>query len=384
MDSDIQYLKQFIDVSFYDEVTANYNLLDWFIAFDLRYRAYKHIFERQEIIDNGYNEYKEFFKEELEDDIKQEWDELPTNKKKSFYEYFMSCIPSKVDYLISISHIDEREHKRFFKCSNAIINKTIFETNKQHEYSLYENGTINIPIALVDLKSIFLNMKSQLFYYGITDEQKEIVANYLLSSVKDNRNVKIEESDYLKNRKKMNDLPDSVGWFSKGNNVFTEINLNTPDDLLIENFKNWLPTARKTAEELYNKHHKAICDKHYKNGFYSPSNENDLNIQDREIPKIIRNKIKNVDIKKWREHRVLAYIDLVILASRFNIKLTQTNIADIIYSDIYVNREEKLRKTLKPALIKLYGDQTASYFSIKRHGYYREILTKYIAEYREP
>lgn len=65
MDSDIQYLKQFIDVSFYDEVTANYNLLDWFIAFDLRYRAYKHIFERQEIIDNGYNEYKEFFKEEL-------------------------------------------------------------------------------------------------------------------------------------------------------------------------------------------------------------------------------------------------------------------------------------------------------------------------------
>lgn len=121
-------------MSHYDEVTKNYDLLDWFIAFDLRYKAYCYALEIQkENISEIYNKYIK----ELRNELEQDWKNEPEGM--SLIDYIDLGLPSKVDFIISNYPFDPREHEIFLKCGKSIINKGIFNTKEQSDYSIYDS-----------------------------------------------------------------------------------------------------------------------------------------------------------------------------------------------------------------------------------------------------
>lgn len=123
----------------------------------------------------------------------------------------------------------------------------------------------------------------------IKTPQKEIMARYLINMIEcEKKGSKISEA-YKNSTKELEDFPDSMGWFSDGYNVLADINLDLPDEILIEYFKNFLPWARKIAKEQYNQYYNNEND----DFLVRKNNES----KSRGLTEVIRRTIKNSDIK---------------------------------------------------------------------------------------
>ena len=100
---------------------------------------------------------------------------------------------------------------------------------------------------------------------------------------------------------------------------YVAIDAEAPDDVLIEDFKQWL----KQRREVFGK-----------------------------APAITEN-----DLRKWSQHRVLPYLDLTILANLAGVTLTNYVIGCKLFADLNeIDLAEKVRKTTAPLAEWLIGE----------------------------
>lgn len=104
-----------------------------------------------------------------------------------------------------------------------------------------------------------------------------------------------------------------------GDRAHIVVEMDAPDDVIIEHFREWLKKHREA------------------NG---------------KVPGI-----SETDVRKWSQHRVLPYLDLVILSKIANVQLTNFEIGCKLFSDMLsVDVAEKVRKTTAPLAERLVGD----------------------------
>lgn len=105
------------------------------------------------------------------------------------------------------------------------------------------------------------------------------------------------------------------------------VNLEASDEILKDAFAHWLSEKRK---ELKSHGLRSVRTKRF----------------------------TDVDFRKWHEHRVLAYIDLVdLLAYHFDAPLTDEMIARCLFPTADVDTSERVRKTVRPLAKMLMSSQ---------------------------
>jgi len=103
------------------------------------------------------------------------------------------------------------------------------------------------------------------------------------------------------------------GQFS--NLVYAEVNLEAPDSTVIEDFKRWLADKR----------------------------------QDARYPRAPVAELGELDLARWAQKRVLAYIDIKLLSNVFGLNLSNHQIGALIYPDIVnIDVAERVRKSVAP------------------------------------
>ncbi|EKN3461436.1 hypothetical protein O1E44_003999 [Yersinia enterocolitica] len=127
--------------------------------------------------------------------------------------------------------------------------------------------------------------------------------------------------------KKILSIPKGYGWQNHEltkNTIWAEVDLNVPDEILIERFKNWLGNARELHGDAFKQ---SVVSINRKNSF------------------------KPSLIKRWGKLRILAYFDMKILCSFFHQEPTLKQYGDALYFDEYdIDTTEKIRKTAMPLL----------------------------------
>lgn len=101
------------------------------------------------------------------------------------------------------------------------------------------------------------------------------------------------------------------------------INLDATDDQLIASFKNWLDKKREILSDTEGK----------------------------------KRRFNDSDFKEWHEMRLLAYIDLKLWSRLTRNNLTNYQISQLIFSDVFdIDITEKIRKTVGPKALNLMGE----------------------------
>lgn len=294
-----------VDVKKYDEMTKDFEPIQYLLSFE----------KRNEVL----------FALETIDSF-----------KKETYEQY---IDEGNDYLSLDEYISEKEERinsEFLDISETVAriltgdNVSIFKEDLRYA----AGWELQVPVKLIDMKSIAWENRLNGLLGGMADKKSnEILFEVIVGN---------PTSSHLK---ELREIPDGYGWPEYGLNqrVWAEVDINTPDDILLESFKKFVSDARK-----------------------HPAFQNEL------IPckTFSDGVVKTSHINKWRSLRLLAYFDLKILSVATGSKLTMKNYGDILFFDDYdVDTTEKVRKTLIP----LANEVMSS-------GYLNNLLKKVLSE----
>lgn len=275
-----------IDISAYDEITKDFEPIQYYIAFKRRSR----ILESLEYINELRNESYEDFVLAGNDDVElEEYDDY----RKEQVELEQYELKDDIYRIISGDNISIRKE----------------------DLQYVDAWRLSLPIRSLDMRSIAFENRRCGFVGGM--ESKEF--NDVICKI-------WGESPTGEDIKKLRELPDGYGWPTKGlgQHIWAEIDLNTPDEILFEAFKNWVKDARKLP-------------------FFDNT--------DKPYYLMSSKMIKPNHLKKWRTLRVLAYLDLRILSLLTNVPITLKQYADVLYFDEFdIDTTEKVRKTLTPAV----------------------------------
>ncbi|MGY0161438.1 DUF6387 family protein [Edwardsiella tarda] len=289
---DVGKLLKIINVSKYDKVTKDFTLTDYYLAFSRRRELLGTINYIIEVESETYDEYVSL--EAI----------TPDSKVMTKSEYILSKEKELCHEKISLIYP---------LCKIISGNGATLDDND----GLNPMAVVkNVPITTIDANCIALeNMNNGMFFGGMNDKKNNKLIYKAISG-----DATGDEISYLKKRRM------GYGWprgepHENSRRVWAEIDINTPDDILISAFVSWLKDIR--GNSLF------------------------INDGRGDFP-IIKN-IKASHISKWYSLRVLAYLDLKIIDGATKTKLTNKNIADIIYPEQFdIDTTEKVRKTLQP------------------------------------
>lgn len=140
--------------------------------------------------------------------------------------------------------------------------------------------------------------------------------------IKYNKPISLEEIEsserFYESNDHLNDFYSDLGV------RYLKINLNSSDEMLIAEFKNWLQTQRNSYEIKY------------------PEKE-----------------IKDSIFLDWHKNKLLAYWDIVFIAKYEKIDITNDFIGQLLFPDeIEVTLSERVRKVIKPKVDRLFTEQT--------------------------
>ncbi|MFJ5387331.1 DUF6387 family protein [Pectobacterium sp. CHL-2024] len=298
-----EYIRQFdfgvkdvlsrINAKKYDELTKDFNGIDFYMALKKRICILHDIEYSKSIELESYNEmdiFHDFSEDENDSTV---------------------CEMSEEDFLLDRDRrvfdelIDTIEHLESIFYGDAI-------TLKKSDIKYLRGAETKKPIVAIDMPHIaFMNR-----YAGFMGGMNEQEYNSTIGGV-------IQGDSNMELVKKVRDIPNGYGWESCSlhkKTIWAEVDLNASDSILIEAFKNWLPHARELHSNVFS-----------------------------EDNVVIKNKFKKSLIKKWKDLRVLAYLDMKILADYFSQHPTMKQYADCLYFDQYdIDITEKVRKTLIP------------------------------------
>lgn len=298
-------LSKIVDINKYDEITKDFGLIHYYVSFERRRIALYNIDYIDELTDETYDEYLSAGND-------------PVSEKEYAFDKSEKIVSELMELFEPVTQI--------LAGDGAYIN------DDDMECAAF--GTMQDPIKVIDMKSIaFANRRNGLFG-GMHDESINEIINKVINGSPDDEHIN-----------KLQEIPEGYGWPTIGLNqrVWAEIDVNTPDDILIEAFKNWLSDTRKMK-----------C----------------LNEGDRPYHLFSEGNVKASHINKWYPLRLLAYLDVKIIEKITNSKLTMKNIGDIIYADQYdVDTTEKVRKTLIPMVNEVMAG-----------GYLNNLLKKALSE----
>jgi len=299
-------LPSIINVKDYDNVTKDFAPVHFYVSFERRREALYILDSLDEVNNETYEQY-----------IDEGNDYIPENE-------YLKDKKERLKY----DQIDLHEIiTRIISGNNVAINEA--DTK-------YINGwQLQTPITTIDMKTIAFDNKMGGAYLGGMDvEESNNVLFRIISGT-------ATGDDY----KKLREMPQGYGWPAYGLNqrVWAQIDINTPDEILMLAFSNWLKETRKLPV-----------------------------FQNSDVPYHLFSKgnVKDIHFKKWHSLRVLAYLDLKIFSSVTGTKITMKNYADILYFDDYEkDTTEKVRKTLIPMVNEIFGS-----------GYLNNLLKKILSE----
>ncbi|ENR1380707.1 TPA: DUF6387 family protein [Yersinia enterocolitica] len=298
-------LATLVDVRKYDEITKDFDPLQYYVSFVKRREALFHLEYIEGLKKETYEEYldagDDFVSEA--DFIKERQDEIS---------------------------IEQMELLPFVTRLIAGDNVSIF----QEDIKFGDGWQLQTPIRTIDMKGIAFENHRNGIFGGMSDE---VHNNLIFKIICGDAN-----GDDIRD---LRCIPDGYGWPELGLNqrVWAEIDVNTPDEILIEAFKNWLKEAKKMPV-----------------------------FTDKDIPYHLLSEgvMKSNHIKKWYSLRVLAYLDLKIYALISGVRITMKQYGDILYFDEFdIDATEKVRKTLIPLVNEIFSG-----------GYLNNLMKKIIAE----
>lgn len=298
-------ISNIIDVKKYDEITKGFELIQYYLSFEKRMEALSILENIDEVMNETYEDYLSAGYEFVTEDV------FLKLKEERIHD-------DQIDLLYVVTRIISGDNVNIFR-----------------EDLKYANGwQLQTPIRLFDMKQVALdNVGGRLLGRLDDDKYNKVICKIL------NREAKGDDL------KKVREIPDGYGWPTLGLNqrVWAVIDINTPDDILIDAFKGWLKEARALP---------IFANNSTPNHIFSDG------------------VIKSNHIKKWYSLRLLAYLDLKILSLFTGANLTMKQYADIVYFDEFdIDATEKVRKTLIP-LAK----------EVMRTGYLNNLLRKVLAE----
>lgn len=307
-DSDLKArdLPSIINVKDYDEVTKDFAPIHFYVSFERRREALYILDSLDEINNETYEQYID-----EGNDYVTESEYLSNKKERLKYD--------QIDLHEIITRIISGDNVRIADSDTKFIHGWELQT----------------PITTIDMKTIaFDNKRGAALLGGMDDENNNSILFKII-------NGGATGDDY----KKLREMPQGYGWPTYGLNqrVWAQIDINTPDEILMLAFSNWLKEARKLPV--------------FKNT---------------DIPYHLFSEgtVKDIHFKKWHTLRVLAYLDLKIFSSVAGTKITMKNYADILYFDDFdKDTTEKVRKTLIPMVNEIFGS-----------GYLNNLLKKILAE----
>lgn len=309
-----------IHVDKYDELTKDYDGLQFYVAFKKRSEMIHNLNYAKSLEEETYEDYLAGFSEE---DFSDELTLYPLSEPE-FNEEKSSNLD---DELYPVSVFLE---KIFFGDPIAITK----EDMKYLNHWVHRTGVVSMDIARI----AFLNRYNGFMGGMKNKEYNEIISKVILSDA---------PSELLKS---VREIPVGYGWESDGlnrNTIWAEVDLSVPDEILVEGFKNWLVHARGIHATAFG--------------------ENNLR-------KEVKNHFKLSFLKRWKSLRVLAYLDMKILSSFFNQSPTLKQYGDALYFDEYdVDTTEKVRKTLLPLVQEILDGNCLE-----------DLLRKIIAEEKVP
>ncbi|QKJ09496.1 hypothetical protein HRD68_01290 [Yersinia massiliensis] len=283
-----------IDVKKYDDITNDFHAIQFYIAFKKRIDILHSIEYANSIAQETYEDYLLDFQQ---DDV----DNNP-NSEEDFENEKLGQISSE---LLDTSFFLE---KIFYGDAISIV----------HNDLKYARGWwTKDSIRALDMPNIiFANRYNGYFLGGMDNEDHNKVICRFLQGNHSSEDIK-----------KILSIPKGYGWQSHEltkNTIWAEVDLNVPDEILIERFKNWLGNARELHGDAFKQ---SVVSINRKNSF------------------------KPSLIKRWGKLRILAYFDMKILCSFFHQEPTLKQYGDALYFDEYdIDTTEKIRKTAIPLL----------------------------------
>ncbi|WP_369503242.1 DUF6387 family protein [Proteus mirabilis] len=298
----VKDLQKILDIHKYDEITKEFHPIQFYVAFKKRLSILDLFYPVEIIRSETYEEYVEQY--EVDEDIDGD---APISE--SVYKY------EKIERInFELTDASEFLHKLIYGDAISITSEDI----------KYGTGWENkIPIKIIDMNYIaFMNRRC-----GVMGGMNNSKYNKIISQA-------IEKDSSIENIKSIDSIPRGYGWptglFTSEKKIWAEIDLNIPDEILIETFKTWITESRKIYSSI-------------------------VNI---EIDEKIKNNIKASTLKKWISMRILAYLDFKILCLFYDIEPTLKQTGDIIFFDEYdVDTTEKVRKTLIPMANEIMTDE---------------------------
>lgn len=284
-----------VHVDKYDKAVKDYDSIQLYIALNKRVEILHSLEYINHIESENYEEYVHDFNKNksLDGEV-----DFPLSEKE-FNEQKKNDIKEE---LLEVSDFLERF---FYGDVLSITREDLKYINHWHCRS---------GITLIDMAHIAFMNRYNGFMGGMGNKKH----NQLISEVITSESFSSSVSDVRK-------IEPGYGWESGPLNkctVWAEIDLSIPDEILIEGFKNWIVHARKAHNDAFGE------DSHKKD---------------------IKNNFKSSLLKRWRNLRVLAYLDMKILSIFFNQTPTLKQYGDALYHDEFdVDTTEKVRKTLIP------------------------------------
>ncbi|MDW3569287.1 DUF6387 family protein [Enterobacter asburiae] len=305
LDVTIQEITDRVDVKKYDEITKDFHLIQYYISFQRR----RKIIDSLEYINEMMSETYEQYLLEGNDEISIEEYEVYKKGKIELEQYELK---DDIYRILTGDNIDI----------------------KKEDLKYADAWHLSLPVRTIDMKNIAFENRRCGFIGGMEEKDYNDVICKVWSDSPTGEDIA-----------KLRTIPDGYGWPTKGlsQHIWAEIDLNTPDDILFESFKNWVKAARELPV-----------------------------FTDSSVPYHLMSAkvIKPSHIKKWRALRILAYLDLKILSMLTNFPITLKQYGDILFfEDFDVDTTEKVRKTLIP----LAND-------VLDYGYLDCMLKKVLAE----
>ncbi|HEM7541685.1 DUF6387 family protein [Providencia rettgeri] len=298
----IKDIENVLDIRKYDEITKDFHPIQFYLAFKKRLDVFDMFFSVEMIREETYEEYISEYvvDEEIEGDA-------PSSRLA--YE-----IEKNNRINIELHGVSKFLHDLIYGDAISIRSDDI-------KYGF--GWESKLPIRIFDMSNVAFINRYCGFLGGMTNpEYNQIIFKA------------IEKDSSIEDVHALSSIPKGYGWpnemYSSEKKIWAEIDLNTPDEILIDTFKNWIFEARKVYGSLVNV----------------------------EVEEKIKSSIKTSTLKKWLSMRVLAYFDFKILCLFFDILPTFKNIGDVIFFDEYnVDTTEKARKTLVPMAEEILTDK---------------------------
>ncbi|MCX7132720.1 DUF6387 family protein [Aeromonas sp.] len=343
----VKKLADIIDIKKYDDETKEFELINYYVAFKRRQEILAALDIVNELMSEQYHEYinsqlhtttintlsNEQYDELLGrivsvDDIKSLSDEQYyqhigdlirrnlggasfNHIPPSLVDELISSIPSEDEYKLQTEQILYEDQSHLLPLIFQILAGNGVKPSDIDAKYVHE-GLYKAPIITIDMQDIaFYNMA------GLSMENEghnRAIINALSNEA--------SKEDFAKLR----EVPNGYGWPRSSipgavRKIWAEVDLNTPDDILISAFRSWLSETRKIQ--------------------FSEEEET--------ITSFSSEKVRESHAGRWHSLRVLAYLDLHIIDIASGSKLTHKNYADIIYPDHFdIDTTEKVRKTLQP------------------------------------